>query len=343
MQVVRPSAGASPLVEGCVATIGAFDGVHVGHRRVIAQTRRLAAERGVPSAVVTFDRHPASVVRPESAPRLLTGLEQKLDLLASTGVDYAVVVTFDEARSRESAEDFVADVLVGLLRVRAVIVGADFHFGYKRSGNVALLEKLGARDPGGEGSAAGFEVFGLDLSDETGGTGSEAVSSTRIRQLLTDGRVEAAAGLLGRFHEVRGVVGHGDRRGRGLGFPTSNVVAPPEILVPGDGVYAGWYVRPDGLRRPAAISVGSRPTFSARTGLAGTDSAGSDSAEAEPSLIEAYLLDFDGELYGEDARVSFVAHLRDQSRFESGADLAAQMARDVEATREILAEHGPTG
>lgn len=322
MQVVRPSAGAPPLVEGCVATIGAFDGVHLGHRRVIAQTRRLAAERGVPSAVVTFDRHPASVVRPESAPRLLTGLEQKLDLLASTGVDHAVVVTFDEARSRESAEDFVADVLVRLLRVRAVIVGADFHFGYKRAGNVALLEKLGAPDPGG----VGFDVFGMDLFDETGGTATEAVSSTRIRRLLSDGRVEAAAGLLGRFHEVRGVITEGDRRGRELGFPTANVVVPAEILVPGDGVYAGWYARPDGFRRPAAISIGGRPTFY---------------GDDEPSLLEAYLLDFDDNLYGEEARVSFVAHLRDQRRFESVAELAAQVGRDVEAARQVLAAGGP--
>jgi riboflavin kinase / FMN adenylyltransferase len=323
MQVVRYPGDTAPLVEGSLATIGAFDGVHLGHRLVIAQVRRMAEERGVPSAVVTFDRHPASVVRPESAPGLLTDLDQKLDLLAETGVDYTVVVHFDEERSHESAEDFVATVLVGLLRVKVVIVGSDFHFGYQRSGNVALLEKLGAAGvalPGG--GRAGFEVAGVDLYDEVGHAGSvAAVSSTRIRGLLRDGDVVGAAGLLGRFHEVRGVVGHGDRRGRELGFPTANVSVPAEIVMPADGVYAGWYVRPDGMRRPAAVSLGRRPTFY---------------EEADLSLLEAYLLDFSGDLYHEAARVSFVAPVREQTRFASVEELKEQMARDVARCRDLL-------
>jgi riboflavin kinase / FMN adenylyltransferase len=314
MEVVRQSEDTQPLASGCVATIGAFDGVHLGHRQVIARVRELAAARGVPSAVVTFDRHPASVVRPDSAPGLLTDLDQKLDLLAGTGVDYAVVVHFDEARSHESAEDFVSTFLVGLLHVRAVIVGSDFHFGYQRSGNVALLEKLGAE--------VGFEVIGFNLLDETGGSDAEPVSSTRIRRLLRQGDVIDAARLLGRFHEVRGVVGHGDQRGRELGFPTANVNVPAEVVVPADGVYAGWYLRPDGARWPAALSLGRRPTFY---------------EEADLSLLEAYLLDFDGDLYDETARVSFVARLRGQLRFDSVAGLVDQMGRDVEAARQILA------
>lgn len=321
MEVVRPSADAEPLAGGCVATIGAFDGVHLGHRRVIAQVRRLAAERGVPSAVVTFDRHPASVVRPESAPGLLTDLDQKLDLLAETGVDYTVVVHFDQERAHESAEDFVATVLVGFLRVRAVIVGADFHFGYKRAGNVALLEKLGAAEPPVSRGGMGFEVIGVDLYDEVGRAGAQAVSSTRIRQLLREGDVAGAAALLGRYHQVRGVVERGDRRGGALGFPTANITVPSDIVVPADGVYAGWYFRPDGVRRPAAISVGARPTFY---------------EQADLSLLEAYLIDFDGDLYNEEARVSFVARLRAQERFESAEELATQMGRDVDATRRIL-------
>jgi riboflavin kinase / FMN adenylyltransferase len=297
-----------------VATIGAFDGVHLGHRRMIAQVRRVAAERGVPSAVVTFDRHPAAVVRPDSAPGLLTDLEQKLELLESTGIDVVVVVHFDQERSQESAEDFVATVLVDLLRVRAVIVGADFHFGYQRAGNVSLLEKLGTL-------AAGFDVIGVDLYDAEGHVGGESVSSTRIRNLLRKGEVEGAARLLGRFHEVRGVVGHGDQRGRELGFPTANVTMSAEIVMPADGVYAGWYMRPDGARHAAALSLGRRPTFY---------------AEADLSLLEAFLLDFDGDLYDEPARVTFVAALRGQLRFDSAEELIYQMGRDVALTRLTL-------
>jgi riboflavin kinase / FMN adenylyltransferase len=299
------------LLEGCVATIGAFDGVHLGHRQVIAQVRRLAAERGVPSAVVTFDRHPASVVRPESASGLLTDLDQKLELLAETGVDVVVVVHFDQERSHESAEDFVATVLVDLLHVRAVIVGADFHFGYQRAGNVALLEKLGTL-------GAGFDVIGVELY---GAAGGEVVSSTRIRGLLRDGDVIGAAQLLGRFHEVRGVVGHGDQRGRELGFPTANVTMPADIVMPADGVFAGWYLRPDGIRHPAALSLGRRPTFY---------------EEADLSLLEAFLLDFDGDLYEEPARVVFLARLRGQLRFTSVAELVSQMGLDVALTRQML-------
>lgn len=322
MEVVRPSADTQGFSGGCVATIGAFDGVHLGHRRVIAQVRRLAAERRVPSAVVTFDRHPASVVRPESAPGLLTDLDQKLDLLAETGVDYTVVIHFDQERAHESAEDFVATVLVGFLHVRAVIVGADFHFGHRRAGNVALLEKLGSAEPPVSLGGTGFDVIGVDLLDETGRPGAEAVSSTRIRQLLGEGDVAGAAALLGRSHQVRGPVVHGHKSGRPLGFPTADVEVPAGIVVPADGVYAGWYARPDGMRRPAVLSVGGRPTFA---------------GEADPTPLEAYLLDFDGDLYGEEARVSFVARLRAERRFESAEELAAQIALDVDDTRRILA------
>jgi riboflavin kinase/FMN adenylyltransferase len=292
-----------------VATIGAFDGVHLGHRQLIRRVRDLAEQRGTASAVVTFDRHPASVVRPDSAPLLLTDLDQKLELLGETGIDYTVVVQFDKDRVHESAEDFVSTVLVDLLHARAIIVGSDFHFGYRRTGNVALLERLGAQ--------AGFDVTGLTLFDAGGG----AVSSTRIRALLSAGDVVGAAALLGRFHEVRGVVGHGDQRGRRLGYPTANVAVPSEIIMPSDGVFAGWYERPDGLRRPAALSLGRRPTFY---------------EEADLSLLEAFLLDFDGDLYDETARVSFVAPLRGQMRFDSVGELIEQMGRDVEATREVL-------
>ncbi|HEX9969939.1 MAG TPA: riboflavin biosynthesis protein RibF, partial [Acidimicrobiales bacterium] len=238
---------------GTVVTIGAYDGVHLGHRALIGEVSRRAEQLGCDTAVVTFDRHPAMVVRPESAPKLLTNLDQKLELLAQTGVDYTLVVHFDEDRSHESAEDFVHEVLVGCLNAKAVVVGHDFHFGHGRRGNVALLTEMGG--------ALGFDVLGLRLVGD-----AQPYSSTRIRSLVAEGEVEAAAALLGRHHEVRGQVAHGDARGRDLGFPTANVEVPDEILLPADGIYAGWYVRQDGSRHMAAISLGRRPTFYEQAG-----------------------------------------------------------------------------
>ena len=294
---------------GSVVTIGAYDGVHLGHQHVIGEVRALAAAQGAASAVVTFDRHPASIVRPDSAPKVLTDLPQKLELLAAAGVDRTLVIHFDEARSRESAEDFVTEVLVGRLGARAVVVGRDFHFGHKRRGNVELLASMGVE--------LGFEVRGIPL------VGTDApVSSTRIRQLLAAGDVESAAAMLGRNHEVRGHVCRGDGRGRDLGFPTANIEVPADVCLPADGIYAGWYQRPDGSVHAAALSQGRRPTFH--------DGAG-------PSLLEAYLLDFDGDLYGEPAAVRFLSRLRDEERFESIDDLVAQIAQDVIATRHVVA------
>ncbi len=295
---------------GTVVTIGAYDGVHRGHRAILAHVRAMAEEAGAPSAVVTFDRHPATVVRPESAPKLLTDLDQKLELLAEAGVDSCVVIQFDERRSHQSADDFVQEVLVDCLGARAVVVGHDFHFGRGRGGDVALLRRRGAE--------LGFEVGDLRLV----GDGSEAISSSRIRSLLTAGEVEAAADLLGRPHEVRGTVRRGDARGHQLGYPTANVSVPPAVLLPADGIYAGWYQRPGGEVHPAAVSLGRRPTFH---------------PHANASVLEAHLLDFDGHLYGERARVRFVARLRGEERFDSGDELVAQMSRDVEAARLALA------
>ena len=299
-------------------TIGAYDGVHLGHRAVIAEVRRRAAERGLASAVVTFDRHPASVVRPESAPRLLTDLDQKLELLAATGIDYCLVVTFDDTRSRESADDFVREVLAGCLSARAVVVGEDFHFGHNRAGNVALLRRLG--------DELGFDVEGLELVDGTGRAAGEGerVSSTRIRHALVEGDLQLANALLGRPHEVRGVVARGDKRGRELGFPTANVSVPGDVLLPADGIYAGWFERADGSVHPTAISLGRRPTFY---------------VEAHASLLEAHLLDFEGDLYDEKVKVRFVAWLRGEVRFESVDDLVVQIARDCDAARRLLSSN----
>ncbi|MBV8297049.1 MAG: bifunctional riboflavin kinase/FAD synthetase [Acidimicrobiia bacterium] len=312
MEVLRDMAACPLPVAGTAVTIGAYDGVHLGHRAIIDEVRTRASALGVPTAVVTFDRHPAAVVRPESAPRLLTDTDQKLELLAAAGVDYTLVLHFDEERSHESAQDFVIEVLVGCLRARLVVVGEDFHFGRNRGGNVELLRRLGPD--------LGFEVEGLALVPVPGLEGP--ISSTTIRRTLADGDVVTAARLLGRPHEVRGIVERGDGRGgRVLGFPTANVAVPNEIQLPADGIYAGWYERPGGSSHAAAISIGRRPTFY---------------PEGGPLMVEAYLLDFDGDLYGEQARVRFVSRLRGEERFESTDALVAQMGKDVEAARVAL-------
>ena len=316
MEVLYDESTCPRPAHGSVVTIGAYDGVHRGHLAVIERVRDLARADGRATAVVTFDRHPASVVRPDSAPLLLTDLDQKLELLAATGVEYTLVIRFDAARAAEEAEQFVHDDLLGCLNARTIVVGEDFHFGRGRRGNVALLRAMGSDE--------GFEVEPLALVGPDGEAtedGAEKVSSTAIRAALRAGDLARANDWLGRPHEVRGRVGHGDKRARDLGFPTANVEVPDEVCLPRDGIYAAWYLRPDGHRLPAAVSLGRRPTF----------------YDAQPySLLEAHLLDWSGELYGEAARVQFVERLRDELRFESVDDLVAQMARDCEQARAVL-------
>jgi riboflavin kinase / FMN adenylyltransferase len=305
---------AAVRTDGAVVTIGAYDGVHLGHQAVLRLVRELADARGFEAALVTFDRHPAEVVRPESAPRLLTTLEQRLELLDATGdLDLCWVLTFDEARSKEAAEDFVREVLVDGIGARLVVVGADFHFGHRRGGSVPLLERMGAE--------LGFEVLGLGLVAVEGDPTAVPYSSTRIRELLAKGDVAEAARLLGRPHEVRGLVERGDQRGADhLGMPTANLTVPERICLPADGVYAGTFVAEHGVERPAAISVGTRPTF----------------YENGDVLVEAYVLDFDGDLYGQRVKVRFREWVRGQERFDSTEALVEQMNADVEATRRIL-------
>ncbi|HEY4377429.1 MAG TPA: riboflavin biosynthesis protein RibF, partial [Acidimicrobiales bacterium] len=227
----------------------------------------------------------------------------------------AYVIHFDEARSKESAADFVHDVLVDCLRARAVVVGEDFHFGHKRGGNVDLLREMGG--------TLGFDVEGLALVGPDGapGTADQQVSSTAIRALLIDGEVAKAAALLGRDHEVRGTVEQGDQRGRELGFPTANVAVPFEIQLPADGIYAGWVERADGTVLPSAMSLGRRPTFY---------------EAAEKSLLECHVLDFSGDLYGEVLRVRFVERLRGEVKFDGIDALVAQIAADCDDARRIL-------
>lgn len=313
-RIVQAPAPGAVLSTGSVLTIGAFDGVHLGHRAVLQLVRELADARGLEAAVVTFDRHPAEVVRPESAPPRLTTLEEKLELLEATGLpDLVVVLTFDEERRREPAEDFVQEVLVGMLRARIVVVGADFHFGHRRGGTVELLARMG--------TDLGFEVLGLNLVAPGSDPSHEPYSSTRIRALLAAGDVEGAAALLGRLHEVRGTVVRGDERGRRIGFPTANIAVPAGTCLPADGIYAGWLRAGHEPRRAAAISLGRRPTFY---------------EHADRSLLEAHVLDFDGDLYDCAAAVRFAARLRDERRFDTVDALVEQMSRDIAATRDRL-------
>ncbi len=309
MEIVYDGTPFPRLAGGSAVAVGAFDGVHVGHRALIDELRRMAAERRGASVVATFDRHPASVVRPESAPRLLTDLSRKLELIAGTGVEYAYVIRFDEARSLEDPTHFVNDVIVGQLQARVVVVGEDFHFGHRRRGDVALLAQVGASE--------GFKVIGMGLVETPGIDGP--VSSTAIRRALAAGEITRARAMLGHPYEVRGVVEHGDGRGRALlGCPTANIAVAGDVMLPGDGVYGGWYTRPDGRRYRAAISIGRRPTFYEDSGLL---------------LLEAHLVDFDGDLYGEVARVEVESWVHGQIRYESVEALAGQLQDDIAAVR----------
>lgn len=314
MQVIRDLSQPQFQDRGTVVTIGAYDGVHLGHQAVIAEVRAKAVAQGCASAVVTFDRHPASIVRPESAPQLITGLEQKLELLEATGIDAVVVLHFDQAMSELSASQWATDVLVRCLSAQTIVVGEDFHFGHDRSGNVAFLSKLGQSE--------GFDVEGLPLVSRADGV-TESISSTAIRRALAGGQVEVAARMLGRPFEGRGIVVTGDQRGRLLGFPTANVEIPNHICLPADGVYAGSYVRPDGIVHPCAINLGRRPTFYAHT---------------DHSLLEAHLLDFQGDLYGEPAKVRFSSFLRSERKFDGIDALRQQLSMDIETTRHAMRE-----
>lgn len=323
MRVARELADLAPPGEGNAVTIGFYDGVHLGHRALIGAALDASRRRGIGCTVVTFDRHPAQVLRPQSAPLLLCDLDQKLELLAALGVDQTLVIHFDEERSHDSPEHFVRSVLTDALGARLVVVGEDFHFGHRRSGNVALLAEMGA--------ALGFDVVGHHLigTDGTDARPELQVSSTAIRRALAEGRLSDANAMLGRAHEMRGPVADGDKRGRTIGFPTANVAIRPEILMPADGIYSGWLVRESGETLPSAIYVGTRPTF----------------YENEPaSLLEVHCLDWAGDLYGETVAVRFEHRLRGDRRFETIEGLTAQLAIDCQRAKELTAcGPGPTG
>jgi len=289
-----------------VVTIGVFDGVHRGHQQIIGYAVDLAVEYGVKSVVVTFDPHPAEVVRPGSHPAVLSEPARKAELIEGLGVDVLCVVPFTPAFSHLPPEEFVHDMLVEHLHAAAVVVGENFRFGHKAAGDVALLTRLGR--------TFGFAVEGAPLVADDG----TVFSSTYVRSCVDAGDVAAAATALGRPHRLEGIVVRGDQRGRMLGFPTANLACAPYVAIPADGIYAAWlHVRDRTFS--AAVSIGTNPTFAGRE-----------------RRVEAFVLDFDGDLYGERIALDFVARLRETLRFDGREPLVAQIHRDVEQTRALL-------
>lgn len=309
MIVVRgPVEESSP--RGSVATIGVYDGVHLGHRHLLELVTARARELGLESAVVTFDPHPAAVLNPAAVPGLITDLDTRLALLDEAGIDRVVIIDFDEVASRETAEEFTERVIIRGLNCREVIVGRGFRFGSGREGSVDTINERGA--------ATGLTATEVELAgDRSGG----AVSSSRVRSAVASRDTALVRELLGRDFTVEGVVEHGDHRGRTIGFPTANVAVPPNRLKAADGVYAGWFTDASGTERPCVVNVGRRPTFIER---------------ADHSLVEAHVLDFDGDLYGQQVSVRFSESLRGEKRFESVDELVAQIGADCARARELL-------
>jgi riboflavin kinase / FMN adenylyltransferase len=298
-----------------VITIGMYDGVHRGHQKLIGAAVARARAMRRPSLLLTFDPHPAEVVRPGSHPAILTSLDRKAELVAELGVDAMCVLPFTPDFMRLSPETFTHTVLVEQLHAAQVVVGENFTYGHKAAGNVQTLTV--------EGRRFGFAVEGIPLAavDDDAVT----ISSTYIRACVAAGDMASAGRALGRPHRVDGVVVRGDRRGRDMGYPTANVESPAFTAIPADGVYAGHLVTRDprsGASRerfPAAISVGSNPTF-----------------QGSRRSVEAFVLDYDGDLYGEHVGVEFVERLRPMIAFPDVAALLEAMAKDVSDTRQIL-------
>jgi riboflavin kinase/FMN adenylyltransferase len=294
---------------GSVVTIGNFDGVHRGHQQVIGRVVARAHETGGTSVVTTFDPHPMTVIHPDSAPLQLTGLDRRLDLIEYLGVGAVLVLPFNRELSLREPGEFVREVLVDALHAAEVHVGENFRFGHRAAGTVDTLRA--------EGAALGFDVQAVPLAGDTA-----RWSSTYVRQCVAEGDTLAAAAALGRPHRVEGPVVEGDKRGRELGYPTANLALAADVAIPADGVYAGWLIRAAGDRMPAAISIGTNPTFGGTT-----------------RRVEAYVLDRDDlELYGERVGVEFADRLRPTVTFDGVEPLLEQMARDVDQARTLTAE-----
>jgi len=306
VEVVRGIRSLPLAEEPSVATVGFFDGVHLGHQAVLRTVVRRAVERGVRSVAITFDRHPREVLSPGSEPRLLTTVERKAELIASSGIDVLVVLTFDRDFSLITAEDFVREVLVRGVHAVHAAMGANFTFGFKARGTMRTLPGLA--------TPLGLGVETVELVE----LGERIVSSTSIRDALSSGDLEWPLAALGRRFVLDGEVVTGHGRGRGLGYPTANLRTWPRLLLPGQGIYAG--VATHGARRyRAAIDCGTNPTFG-----------------VEPLHVESFLLDFDGDLPGEPLSIEFWSRLRDEIRYDSVDELVSAIEADVARTRRLI-------
>ncbi|HEY0401381.1 MAG TPA: bifunctional riboflavin kinase/FAD synthetase [Blastococcus sp.] len=297
-----------------VVTVGMYDGVHRGHQKLIGAAVSRARAMHRPCLLLTFDPHPAEVVRPGSHPAILTSMDRKAELVADLGVDAMCVLPFTAEFMRLSPESFTHTVLVEHLHAAEVVVGENFTYGHKASGTVETLRA--------EGRRFGFAAAGIALAEDASDEGEVTISSTYIRACVAAGDMVSASRALGRPHRVDGVVVRGHRRGREMGYPTANVETPPFTAIPADGVYAGHLVTRDGdgqNRLPAAISVGTNPTF-----------------QGSRRTVEAYVLDYDGDLYGEHVGVEFTQRLRPMAAFPDVDQLMAAMAKDVVDTRQVL-------
>jgi riboflavin kinase/FMN adenylyltransferase len=293
----------APERKVCVA-IGFFDGVHLGHQQIIRQTITDSRQHEAHSLIITFDRHPNTVVAPERAPGLIYPLAQKLQVIEALGVDLILLIHFDKEFSHRTGEEFVRMLAREAGQIRSICVGANFSFGYKRGGNVELLRKMGAE--------LGFSVHGLAAVSLDG----RAVSSTRIRQTITEGNLDSAGQMLGRAYSLGGKVVSGDHLGRQLGFPTANLDVAGLVLPP-TGVYAA-HARTGGRLHRAVVNIGSRPTLNVPT----------------PQVrVEAHLLDFNGDLYHQDLELILLDKLRDEKKFASLEELRGQIGLDIEQAR----------
>jgi riboflavin kinase/FMN adenylyltransferase len=311
VKILRDPLGNDDLPQGAVISIGSFDGVHIGHQAVLTHVVDRARSMDVAAVAMTFDPHPIKLLRPGVAPRLLTTLEQRLALIAQTGIEIALVVPFTHRLARMSAADFVRDVLVDRLAVREVYIGDNFRFGADRGGDVELLTSMGAE--------LDFEAAAAPIVEAEG----SVISSTRVRQAVDDGRVEDVVALLGRSVFIDGAVLEGKRLGRTLGFPTLNIEVENE-LVPSDGVYITAVHIPSFARTfPAVTNIGVRPTV----------------YQNSLTTVESHLLDFTADVYQEQVRLFFLERVREERRFESTLELMAQIRRDVGQARDYFNHH----
>lgn len=309
MQIIRHIDEHSQDLTSSVVTLGNFDGIHLGHRALIGGAVSDSKRFAVPSIVLTFEPHPLRVLAPGRAPKLVLTHKDKMQLLQDLGVDIVVVQHFDLAFAKLSAEEFVKDLLVRRLKAKKLWVGKDLRFGQGRKGGVEDLIRWG-RD-------FSFEVAVVDPILVNG----ERVSSSRIRDLVGEGRVDEVRPLLGRYHFVSGRIVEGHRRGRGLGFPTANLAARTEVL-PSDGIYATLFHL--GARALLSVSsIGLNPTFG-----------------AGPRTVESYILNFEDDIYGESVRLSFIKRIRDEMKFSSAEELVAQIREDVRSAKTIFHELG---